>query len=213
MLVNRNDERAWESYYTLQVNNQKQGDAVFEENEEFLTLPPSDQIVVRNQMHAALRNWTWFHFITQISNEVLQTNAIRRMGLSDSTLNMLLSLAQHAAFLIGKSRKEEERVKREDDSREVQSAFLESVRFPPAAASPPTSPKTLRKRLEDEYAVKQKFAYEAQVFTRKCDAVPIYDRSREPTVLADFLNKLTTALTGWYTGGSEADKVEFIRSR
>ena len=207
MLVNRNDERAWESYYTLQANKTKQGDATYEENDEFSTLTLEDQLIVRNQMHAAHRNWTWFHFITQISNEVLQTTSTRRMGLSDSTLNMLLSLAQHAASMISKTKKEE-------DSREVQGTFLESLRFPPAAASPPTtSPKTLRKRLEEEFAIKQQFDYEKQVFARKCDAVPIYDRSREPTVLADFLHKLTVALKGWYAGGSEADKVEFIRAR
>ncbi len=144
MLVNRNDERAWESYYTLQANKSKQGDATYEENEEFSNLTLEDQLIVRNQMHAAHKNWTWFHFITQISNEVLQTTATRRIGLSDDTLNMLLSLAQHAASMITKSKKDE-------DSREVQGAFLESLRSPPAASSPPmTSPKTLRKRLEEE---------------------------------------------------------------
>jgi hypothetical protein len=51
MLVNRNDKRAWESYYTLQANKTKQGDATYEENDEFPTLPPSDQMIVRNQMH------------------------------------------------------------------------------------------------------------------------------------------------------------------
>jgi hypothetical protein len=157
-------------YYTFQANKPKQGDAAYEENEEFLNLTPDEQLIVRNQMHAAHRNWTWFHLITQISNEVHQTTATRRMGLSDSTLNMLLSLAQHAASMINRSKKEE-------DSREVQGAFLESLRFPPAASSPPTtSPKTLRKRLEKGFAIKKQFDYEKQVFSRKCDAVQIYDR-------------------------------------
>ena len=56
MLVNRNDERAWESYYTLQANKTKQGDATYEENDEFSTLTLEDQLIVRNQMHAAHRN-------------------------------------------------------------------------------------------------------------------------------------------------------------
>ncbi len=65
---------------------------------------------------------------------------------ASGTLNMILSLAQHAASMITKSKKGE-------DSREVQGAFLESLRFLPAASSPPTtSPKTLRKRLEEEFA-------------------------------------------------------------
>jgi hypothetical protein len=79
------------------------------------------------------------------------------------------------------------------------------VGFPPAAST--TSPKTLRKRLEKEFAIKKQFDYEKQVFSRKCDAVQIYDRSREPTVLGDFLHKLTVALKGWYAGGSDSNKV------
>ncbi len=39
MLVNRNDERAWEGYYT-------QGDAGWKENSEFSTLPLVDQIII-----------------------------------------------------------------------------------------------------------------------------------------------------------------------
>ena len=45
------------------------------------------------------------------------------------------------------------------------------------------------------------------------EAVPLYDRSRDPSVLADFLAKLAVALKNWYSLGTEADKVAFVRSK
>ena len=45
------------------------------------------------------------------------------------------------------------------------------------------------------------------------EAVPLYDRSRNPSVLGDFLAKLAVALKNWYSLGTEADKVAFVRSK
>jgi hypothetical protein len=45
------------------------------------------------------------------------------------------------------------------------------------------------------------------------EAVPLFDRSRDPSVLADFLAKLAVALKNWYSLGTETDKVVFIRSK
>jgi hypothetical protein len=42
------------------------------------------------------------------------------MNLSDTTLNMLLFLAQHDSIMIGRAKRKDLKVKKEDDSREVQ---------------------------------------------------------------------------------------------
>jgi hypothetical protein len=84
MLVNRNDERAWESYYTLQANKTKQGDATYEENDEFSTLTledqlgcgPVSQVVNRTVLHQDVlgsiptHDWTWHESITFSNDKI-----------------------------------------------------------------------------------------------------------------------------------------------
>jgi len=196
MALDRKDENAWEAHYNMTALGG------FIEGQTALLLSPTDQVIARNQMHAATLNWSYFYLYSFHEDKMLQTGASRRLGLTDDMLNRLLSLAVHATKL-------QARLIKEDDSSEV----FHSQNHSQIAPATTYSAEAVQKRLEEEYEIKRKFDYEKQCQATNRDAVPVFDRSRDPPVLADFLSKLALALKGWYKFGSEPEKVAFIRSK
>ena len=184
---------SWKDYYQFNATTGE-----LEELQSLALLASIDGVEMRNQMHAYIKDWEYF-FICLPSGELIKTASSRRAGLSEQDINTLFSIAQH--FVTTKARAAKTPLA--EDSK--------PALFTPS--QPSDHFQTIQQRLEEEYRIKQQFEYEKQVRAVNMEAVPLFDRSRDPSVLADFLAKLAVALKNWYTLGTEADKVAFIRSK